>query len=114
MDTLPPPESKIYSVSVLSNTSVEITWENNPADRPGGYILYRLNHHNGYYEVIHRNEYPEYRVLAEPDVHRYWPELSHDDVCIKTASLRHLRQRHPTGSVDRSYHHQCFVAAMGE
>lgn len=53
MDTLPPPESKIYSVSVLSNTSVEITWENNPAIDLGGYILYRLNHHNGYYEVIH-------------------------------------------------------------
>ena len=40
-DTLPPIETKILSVSVLSNTSVKIIWENNPALDLAAYIIYR-------------------------------------------------------------------------
>jgi PKD repeat protein len=53
LDTLPPPESKIYSVSVLSNSDVEITWENNPAIDLAAYVLYRLNAYTNQYDVIH-------------------------------------------------------------
>jgi len=53
LDTLPPPESKIYSVSVLSNTDVKIIWENNPAIDLAAYIIYRLNPLAGQYEIIY-------------------------------------------------------------
>jgi PKD repeat protein len=53
LDTLPPPISNILSVSVASNTKVDIIWENNPAIDLGGYILYRLNHNTGFYESIY-------------------------------------------------------------
>jgi PKD repeat protein len=52
-DSLPPPESKILAVSVVNNTSVEITWENNTAVDLEAYVLYRLNTTNNQYEVIH-------------------------------------------------------------
>lgn len=52
-DTVPPTESKIYSVSVVSNSTVDITWENNPAIDLGAYILYRLNRNTNQYEIIH-------------------------------------------------------------
>jgi len=52
-DTLPPNETKIYSVSVSSNTTVEIIWENNPALDLAAYILYRLNGSTGFYEAIY-------------------------------------------------------------
>src|SRR4029079_5048853 len=53
LDTLPPDISEILSVSVLSNTSVEIIWENNAAIDLGGYILYRLNNYTGNYQSIY-------------------------------------------------------------
>ncbi len=59
LDTLPPPESKIYSVSVLTNTDVEILWENNPALDLAAYVIYRLNAYTQQYDVIH----------TETDVH---------------------------------------------
>lgn len=40
-DSLPPNETKILSVSVLSNTSVKIIWENNPAIDLAAYVIYR-------------------------------------------------------------------------
>ena len=40
-DTLPPNETKILSVSVMSNSSVKIIWENNPAIDLAEYIIYR-------------------------------------------------------------------------
>ena len=52
-DTLPPNETKIYSVSVKTNTSVEIIWENNPARDLSAYILYRLNRNTNFYDVIY-------------------------------------------------------------
>ena len=53
LDTLPPQETKIYSVSVTSNTTVEIKWENNPAIDLASYVLYRLNQNTQYYESIY-------------------------------------------------------------
>ncbi|MBP6334835.1 MAG: PKD domain-containing protein [Bacteroidia bacterium] len=53
LDTMPPPESKIYSVSVLSNTDVEIIWENNPAIDLAAYLIHRLNPYTNQYEIIH-------------------------------------------------------------
>jgi PKD repeat protein len=52
-DSLPPPESRILSVSVASNTSVKITWENNPAIDLNAYLIYRLNLFTNQYEIIH-------------------------------------------------------------
>jgi PKD repeat protein len=42
-DTVPPNETKIYSVSVVSDTSVKIIWENNPAIDLAAYVVYRLD-----------------------------------------------------------------------
>jgi PKD repeat protein len=53
LDTLPPDISEILSVSVLSNTSVEIIWENSTAIDLGGYILYRLDNQSGAYQSIY-------------------------------------------------------------
>jgi len=52
-DTLPPPISEILSVSVTSNTTVKITWENNPAIDLGAYKLFRLNYVTNVYENIY-------------------------------------------------------------
>jgi PKD repeat protein len=52
-DSLPPPISKILSVSVVDNSSVEITWENNSAVDLAAYILYRLNTSTNQYQVIY-------------------------------------------------------------
>lgn len=57
-DTLPPPISEILSVSVTSNTSIEITWENNPAIDLGAYILYRFNPSTNVYDNIFRIDNP--------------------------------------------------------
>jgi len=59
LDTLPPPESKIYSVSVLSDSDVEIIWENNPAIDLAAYILYRLNPMTNAYDVIFTETNPQ-------------------------------------------------------
>ncbi|CAN5517672.1 hypothetical protein BH11BAC1_BH11BAC1_00350 [soil metagenome] len=53
LDTLPPGISNILSVSVTSNSTVEIIWENNAAIDLGGYILYRLNNNSGQYQSIY-------------------------------------------------------------
>lgn len=53
LDTLPPAVSNIMSVSVTSNSTVEIIWENNAAIDLGGYILYRLNNNSGNYESVY-------------------------------------------------------------
>jgi PKD repeat protein len=52
-DTLPPNTTDILSVSVTSNTTVEIMWANNAAIDLGGYILYRLHENSGLYQSIH-------------------------------------------------------------
>ncbi len=57
-DTLPPPVSPILSVSVLSNTSVEIIWENNAALDLGAYVLYRYNPLTGVFDEIYRDNTP--------------------------------------------------------
>lgn len=52
-DTLPPNETTIYSVSVLSNTSVEIIWQNNPAIDLAAYVLYRKDQNSNVYRAIY-------------------------------------------------------------
>jgi PKD repeat protein len=55
-DTVPPSESRINSVSVTSNTTVEIVWEVNAAPDLAAYVLYRLNNLSNLYEVIHTEQ----------------------------------------------------------
>ncbi len=57
-DTLPPPISEIMSVSVTSNTTVEIIWENNAAIDLGAYKLYRLNPVTNVYDNIYTQYNP--------------------------------------------------------
>jgi PKD repeat protein len=57
-DTLPPGATPILSVSVVNNTSVEITWQNSSALDLGAYILYRLNNVTGVYDQIYRDNTP--------------------------------------------------------
>ncbi len=63
-DTLPPPVSEILSVSVSSNTTVEITWENNPATDLGSYKLFRLNTATNQYENIYTDTNPNNSGLS--------------------------------------------------
>ncbi len=58
-DTLPPPETKILSVSVLSNTSVEIIWENSAARDLAAYLVYRYNQNTRFYDLIHTVNNPQ-------------------------------------------------------
>ena len=51
-DTLPPPISEILSVSVTSNTTVEINWQVNPAIDLGAYKLFRFNPATNTYDNI--------------------------------------------------------------
>ena len=52
-DTLPPNESKIYSVSVMDDNHVEIIWENNPAIDLAAYVLYRKSDYSSAYQAIY-------------------------------------------------------------
>jgi len=58
-DTIPPPTTPILSVSVLSNTSVEITWQNSSVLDLGAYVLYRKNLASGIYDEIYRDNTPD-------------------------------------------------------
>lgn len=58
-DTLPPPVSPILSVSVQSNTQVEIIWQNNTDTDLGAYVLYRLNPVTGMFTEIFRDVNPQ-------------------------------------------------------
>jgi PKD repeat protein len=57
-DTLPPPQDPIYSVSVLSNTQVEITWANSSALDLGAYKLWRLDPSSGNYVNVYTDNNP--------------------------------------------------------
>ncbi len=57
-DTIPPPATPILSVSVLNNTSVEITWQNSSVLDLGEYVLYRKNLASGIYDEIYRDINP--------------------------------------------------------
>jgi len=57
-DTLPPPISEILSVTVTSNTTIQITWENNTAIDLGAYKLYRLNPLTNSFDNIYTDNNP--------------------------------------------------------
>ncbi|HEX5003510.1 MAG TPA: PKD domain-containing protein, partial [Bacteroidia bacterium] len=58
-DLLPPPVSPILSVSVKSDTQVDITWLNSAALDLGAYVLYRLNTITGQFVEIYRDNNPQ-------------------------------------------------------
>ena len=57
-DTLPPPQDPIYSVSVLSDTQVEIKWQNSSALDLGAYKLWRLDNASGNYVNVYTDNNP--------------------------------------------------------
>lgn len=99
-DTLPPNISNILSVSVTSNTTVEITWENNTAIDLGGYILYRLNNNSGLYQSIYSElninntnfsinpHFTDSGLNTLPNVYSY--KLQTLDICGNTIPLDQL------------------------
>ena len=99
-DTLPPNISNILSVSVTSNTTVEITWENNAAIDLGGYILYRLNNNSGLYQSIYSElninntnfsinpHFTDSGLNTLPNVYSY--KLQTLDICGNTIPLDQL------------------------
>ncbi len=99
-DTLPPAITNILSVSVTSNTTVEIKWENNPAIDLGAYKLYRLNPLTGVYENIYTIYNPNNTVFTlDPSyvdsglntLHQtYTYKLQTLDVCGYTIGLDEL------------------------
>ena len=52
-DTLPPNESRIYSVSVINDQKVEIIWENNPAIDLAAYVIYRKDDYSSNYNEVY-------------------------------------------------------------
>ena len=100
LDTLPPDITEILSVSVLSNTSVEIIWENNAAIDLGGYILYRLDNASGIYQSIYSElninntnfsinpQYTDSGLNTLPNVYTY--KLQTLDICGNTIPLDQL------------------------
>jgi PKD repeat protein len=69
-DSLSPAETNILSVSVESNTSVKIIWENNPAPDLYSYIIYRSTGTSNSYSPIHtflvnqsNNSFPTYEYV---------------------------------------------------
>ncbi len=52
-DTLPPDETTILSVSVLSNTSVKIIWENNASPDLYSYVIYRSDGNMNFYRPVY-------------------------------------------------------------
>jgi len=57
-DQAPPPVSPIVSVSVLNNSSVQITWKNSAVTDLGAYVLYRLDQQTGNFNVIFTENNP--------------------------------------------------------
>ncbi len=57
-DTLPPPQDPIYSVSVISDTQVEIKWANSAALDLGAYKLWRLDPSSGNYVNVYTDNNP--------------------------------------------------------
>ncbi len=58
-DTIPPAITNILSVTVTSNTTVQISWEQNTAIDLESYVLYRYNQVNGSFDPI--------RVINNPN-----------------------------------------------
>jgi PKD repeat protein len=61
LDTIPPAETPVYSVSVVNDNAIDITWENIPARDFERYSLYRYNQNTNQYSLIKtfaRNQIP--------------------------------------------------------
>jgi PKD repeat protein len=57
-DTIPPPVNNIFSVSVINDSAVEITWENNSANDLGFYRLYRYDPPTASYQLTYTDSNP--------------------------------------------------------
>ena len=57
-DTLPPPVNNILAVSVIDDTTVEVTWENNTANDLGAYLLYRYDPVTLSYQLAYTDNNP--------------------------------------------------------
>lgn len=100
LDTLPPNASKIYSVSVTSNSTVEIKWENNPAIDLGSYILYRWNPADQLFHAIYTETNIQNTVFTLESTHvdsglntlqnTYTYKLQALDICGNTIPLDQL------------------------
>ena len=108
-DTVAPSPSEIMGVTVISDSSVQITWENNAAIDLGAYLLYRLNEISGQYELIYSDTNPANSSFAltssVTDYQRntlrntYSYKLQTLDICGNTIGLDQLRA-HTTINVE--------------
>ena len=118
-DTLPPPISQILSVSVSSNTSIIITWENNPAIDLGSYILYRLNNLSNLYEVVNTDTNPNNTGFALNPTYTdtglntlqntYTYKLQSLDICGYTIGLDQLEPHTSINIVSQRSGHNIIV-----
>lgn len=99
-DSLPPTADPIMSVTVVNNSQVDITWQNNNASDLKTYILYRLNPSTGMYLPIHvdTNATPfstsQYSVFSDLGlntlINTYTYKLQTIDICGNTLPLDSL------------------------
>ena len=59
LDSLPPNETNILSVSVVNDTQVKIIWENNPAIDLAAYVVYRKADYSNTYSAVYTDVNPQ-------------------------------------------------------
>ncbi|MBL0104728.1 MAG: PKD domain-containing protein [Bacteroidetes bacterium] len=97
LDTIPPNESKVLSVSVVNDTQVKIIWENNPAIDLAAYVVYRKADYSNTYSVIYTDNNPQntnYALTSEFTdsglntlLKTYTYKVQAIDICGKTIPL---------------------------
>lgn len=107
-DTLPPNETKIYSVSVVDDSKVKIIWENNPAIDLYAYVLYRKDDNTNNYSEIYTqtniqntnfeltSEYVDSNLTTLTKTYTY--KVQAIDICGYTIPLDQL-QAHTTVNI---------------
>jgi hypothetical protein len=68
-DSIAPPVSPLLSASVLNDTAVEVTWQNNIAMDLGAYHLYRLDPATSTYQVIYTDNNPQHISVAPATIY---------------------------------------------
>lgn len=104
-DTLPPPPDSILSVTVLTDTEVQITWANSNATDLKAYMLYRYNSATTNYQLIYTDHNPATASIKPTSsftetnlntlTNTYTYKLQTIDLCNNVLPLQQL-QEHTT------------------
>jgi PKD repeat protein len=98
-DTVAPPETPVYTVTVNDDTSIDIIWENLPLRDFNTYQLFRRNNVTGIYQLIRtidRNNLPASNTLTVTDTgldtrnNSYSYRLQTTDLCGYSVPFQNL------------------------